>query len=229
VSYFRAIIGSSATARDRSKNIFAMNVLIFDSLLSVAHLTRSLLLARGHRAAAVADPEEAARMLTTSLFDALVIGPGGAPEEFADFVQSEYPQLPIVLAGVPVSVPPVGQIAAVLPAPLSARKLIGAFIRLERRREERVRSLPVALAADGLSVACRLADLRPDAMLLCGESDDFHRYFEAPRPRVEAVVAGLPLAGEVVESAVEGPLRLRRVAVKLEGEAARDILVSLLK
>lgn len=168
-------------------------------------------------------------MLTTSLFDALVIGPGGAPEEFANFVQEEFPGLPIVLAGVPVAVPPAGQIAAVLPAPLSARKLVGAFLRLEREREARVRGLPVQVAADGLAIACRLANLTPESMLLCGESDDFHRYFEAGPARVDAVVAGLPLSGQVVESEVEGPLRLRRVAVKLEGESARDILVGLLK
>src|SRR5688572_33069932 len=99
----------------RGRNTFAMNVLVFDSPVSVAHVVRSLLLSRGHRAAVVSDVEEAARMLTTSLFDALIIGPNGAPEEFANFVQDEFPQLPIVLAGVPVAVPPGGQIAAVLP------------------------------------------------------------------------------------------------------------------
>lgn len=206
-----------------------MNILVFDSPVSVAHVVRSLALSRGHRAAVASDPEEAGRMLTTSLFDALVIGPGGAPEDFANFVQEEFPQLPIVLAGVPFSVPAGGQIAAVLPSPLSARKLVGAFLRLERERDARVRRLPVQVAADGLSIACRLADLTPESMLLCGESDEFHRYFEEPRARVDALVAGLPLTGQVVETDVEGPQRLRRVAVKLEGERAREILVGLLK
>ena len=207
-----------------------MNILIFDSPVSVAHVTRSLLLSRGHRAAVIGDAEEAARMLTTSLFDALVIGPGGAPEEFANFVQEEFPQLPIVLAGVPVAVPAGGQIAAVLPAPLSARKLVGAFIRIERERDARVRGLPVQLSGDGLAIACRLADLTPESMLLCGESDEFNRYFEAAPARVDALVAGRPLSGRVVETDVEsGPLRLLRVAVKLEGESARDILAGLLK
>jgi len=207
-----------------------MNVLIFDSPVSVAHVTRSLLLARGHRAAVVSDAEEGARMLTTSLFDALVIGPNGAPEEFANFVQDEFPQMPIVLAGVPVAVPAGGQIAAVLAAPISARKLIGAFIRIERERASRVRSLPVQIAGDGLAISCRLADLTPESMLICGESDEFNRYFEASPSRVDAVVAGLPLSGQVVDTDIEaGPLRLLRVAVKLQGDAARDILAGLLK
>lgn len=206
-----------------------MNVLVFDSPVCVSHVVKSLLLARGHRAAVCADPEEGARMLTTSLFDVLVIGPGGAPEEFANFVQEEFPQLPIVLAGVPVAIPAGGQIAAVLPAPLSARRFVSAFLRLERERHERVRRLPVQLAADGLSIACRLGDLTTDAMFLCGESDEFNRYFDASPSRVEALVAGTPLQGEVTASDVEGPLRTRRVAVKLEGGRAREILAQLLK
>lgn len=207
-----------------------MNVLIFDAPVCVAHVVKSLLLARGHRAAPVADADEAARMLTTCLFDALVIGPCGVPEAFADFVQSEFPSLPIVLAGVPVAIPPVGQIAAVLPAPLSARKLMSAVIRLERERHARVVRLPVQIAAEGVGIACRLAELTTDTMLLCGESDEFHRYFdEAPRPRLEAVVAGTPLAGEVTASEVEGPQRLRRVAVRIDGARAREVLVQLLK
>ena len=207
-----------------------MNVLIFDAPVCVAHVVKSLLLARGHRAALAADADEATRMLTTSLFDALVIGPCGAPEAFADFVQTEFPSLPIVLAGVPVAVPPVGQIAAVLPAPLSARKLVCAVVRLERERQDRVARLPVQLATDGVGIACRLAELTTDTMLLCGESDEFHRYFdETPRPRLEAVVAGTPLCGEVTASEIEGPQRLRRIAVKLEGDRARDVLVQLLK
>ncbi|HEX7900427.1 MAG TPA: hypothetical protein VF950_21845 [Planctomycetota bacterium] len=207
-----------------------MNVLIFDSPVSVAHVARSILLSRGHRAAVASDAEAAARMLTTSLFDVLIIGPGGAPEEFANFIQDEFPQLPIVLAGVPVAVPPGGQIAAVLPAPLSARKLVGAFIRLEREREARVRGIPVQIAGDGLAIACRLADLTPESMLLCGESDEFNRYFEASPARVDALVAGRPLSGQVVETDLDtGHVRLLRVAVKLEGESARDILAGLLK
>ena len=206
-----------------------MNVLVFDAPVAIAHVAKSLLLSRGHRAAISSDAEEAARMLSTTLFDALVIGPGGAPEAFAEFIQEEVPQLPILLAGVPVDVPPAGQIAAVLPAPLSARRFLGAFARLERERAERLRRLPVAIAADGLAIACRLADLTPETMLLCGESDEFHRYFQASPARVEALVAGTPLAGEVTKTEVEAPLRLRRVALRLEGEAAREVLSALLK
>ncbi len=206
-----------------------MNVLVFDAPVCVAHVVKSLLLARGHRAAVVGDAEEAARMLTTSLFDALVIGPCGAPEEFANFVQDEFPQLPIVLAGVPVAIPPGGQITAVLPAPLSARRFVSAFLRLERERFDRVRRLPVQIAAEGVSIACRLADLTADSMQICGESDEFNRYFDASPARLEAVVAGTPLAGEITASELEGPLRIRRVAVKLDGDRAREILVQLLK
>ncbi|HYF00107.1 MAG TPA: hypothetical protein VEJ18_14400 [Planctomycetota bacterium] len=206
-----------------------MNVLVYDAPVSIAHLVKSLLLSRGHRAAVSSDPEEAARMLSTTLFDALVIGPAGAPEAFAEFVQDEFPQMPVLLAGVPVAVAPAGQIAAVLPAPLSARRLLAAFARLERERADRLRRLPVAIASEGLSIACRLADLTPETMLLCGESDEFHRYFQAGPARVEALVAGTPLAGEITRTEVDAPLRLRHVALRLEGERAREVLATLLK
>jgi CheY-like chemotaxis protein len=206
-----------------------MNVLVFDDARGVASVVKSLLLARGHRVAVASDPEEAARMLATSLIDVLVFGPTGAPEEFAAFVQDEFPQLPVVLAGVPVAVPADGPVAAVLPAPLSARRLLSAFARLERDRAERLRSLPVVVAADGVSIACRLADLTPETMLICGESDEFHRHFDDAPARLEATVAGTAVHGAVTSSAIEGPLRLRRVAVKIEGEGAREVLAALLR
>ena len=206
-----------------------MNVLVYDDAAGVASVVKSLLLARGHRVAVARDPEEAARMLATSLLDVLVFGPAGAPEEFVLFVQEEFPQLPVVLAGVPVAVPADGAVAAVLPAPLSARRLLTAFARLERERAERLRSLPVTLAGDGVSIACRLADLTPETMMICGESDEFHRHFDDSPARLEALVAGRAVRGEVTSTQVEGPLRLRRVAVKIEGEGAREVLASLLR
>jgi CheY-like chemotaxis protein len=206
-----------------------MNILVYDDPPTVARIVKSLLLARGHRVAVGSDPEEAARMLATTLIDALVIGPCGTPEAFARFVEEEFPQLPVVLAGVPVEVPAGGAVAAVLPAPISARRLLSAVARIERARAEKLRRLSVTVASDGVSIACRLADLTPESMLLCGESDEFHRHFESPRARLEAVVEGTPVAGEVTSTELEGAHRLRRVAVRLEGDGARAVLAQLLR
>lgn len=208
-----------------------MNVLIYDAPMSVCHLVKSLLLTQRHRAAISTEPEDAILKLETGLFDILVFGPAGAPAEMAEHVEREFPNLPVVLAGVPVQVPCAGQVAAVLPSPISAQRLVNAFIRIDRWRHNRLRQLPCQLAGqDGVSVLCRLADLSVDSLVVAGESDDFARHFGSSMPRrIEARVGDTMLSGEVTREEVDSVQRLRRVAVKLDGENAREILVKLLK
>jgi hypothetical protein len=206
-----------------------MNVLVYDSPVTVAHFIKALLLPQNHRVAFASDATEAALKLDTGLFDVLAIGPAGAPKELADHVQSEFPQLPVVLAGVTGEAEPAGQVAAVLSAPLSAQKTLSTFVRLEREREGRIRQLPVEVSGDGVSIACRLAGLTADTMMIAGESDEFHRYFGASPRRIQALVAGTPVVGDVAWNESRVPDRVRRVGLKLDGAGARDVLVRLLK
>jgi hypothetical protein len=208
-----------------------MNVLIYDAPMSVCHLVKSLLLTQKHRAAISTVPEEAILKLETGLFDILVFGPAGAPAEMAEHVEREFPSLPVVLAGVPVQVPCAGQVAAVIPSPISAQRLVNAFIRIDRWRQSRLRQLPCQLAGnDGVSVLCRLADLSADSLVVAGEADEFLRHFGSTMPRrIEARVGDTMLAGEVTREETDNVQRLRRVAVRIEGDNVRELLVKLLK
>ena len=206
-----------------------MNVLVYDSPVSIARLVRSLLRPQGHRVSISTEPSDALEKLATSLFDALVIGPEGAPLELAEILERDFPNLPVILAGVEVEVPPSGQVAAVFPAPLSARRLLATIARLDQQRLEQIRALPVQLAVDGLSISCRLADLTPETMVLAGESDEFQNYFSASPRRVEARVGGVELGGEVASIQNDLPRHVRQVGVRLEGSQAREILAALLK
>jgi len=208
-----------------------MNVLIYDAPKTVCHLVKSLLLTQKHRAAISVEPEDAILKLETGLFDILVFGPAGAPAEMAEHVEREFPNLPVVLAGVPVQVPCAGQVAAVIPSPLSAQRLVNAFIRIDRWRHNRLGQLPCQLAGqDGVSVLCRLADLSADSLVVAGEQDDFLRHFGSSMPRrIEARVGDTLLAGEVTREEIDTVQRLRRVAVKIDGDRAREVLVKLLK
>jgi hypothetical protein len=208
-----------------------MNVLIYDAPMSVCHLVKSLLLTQKHRAAISTEPEDAILKLETGLFDILVFGPSGAPAEMAEHIEGEFPNLPVVLAGVPVQVPCAGQVAAVIPSPISAQRLVNAFIRIDRWRQQRLRQLPCQLASqDGVAVLCRLADLSADSFVVAGEADEFLRHFGSSMPRrIEARVADTILSGEVTREETDPVQRLRRIAVKLDGDRAREILVKLLK
>jgi len=208
-----------------------MNVLIYDAPKTVCHLVKSLLLTQKHRAAISVEPEDAILKLETGLFDILVFGPGGAPAEMAEHIEREFPNLPVVLAGVPVQVPCAGQVAAVIPSPISAPRLVNAFIRIDRWRLQRLRQIPCQIAGqDGVSVLCRLADLSPESLVVAGEADEFLRHFGSSMPRrIEARVGDTLLAGEVTREETDPVQRLRRVAVKIEGDRAREVLVKLLK
>lgn len=208
-----------------------MNVLIYDAPKTVCHLVKSLLLTQRHRAAISTEPEDAILKLETGLFDILVFGPSGAPAEMAEHIEREFPSLPVVLAGVPVLVPCAGQVAAVIPAPISAQRLVNAFIRIDRWRQQRLRQLPCQLAGqDGVSVLCRLADLSVDSFQVAGEADDFARHFGTAMPqRIQARIADTILSGEVTREEIDPVQRLKRVAVKVDSDGARDLLIKLLK
>ena len=207
-----------------------MNILIFETPpVAVARLVRSILRVDGFRVSISHDAEDAIRKLDTSLFDALCFGPAGAPQPLADHIQAEFPRLPVVLAGMPAALKPQGQIAAVLPEPLSARSLTAAFRGVRRRRHERIEGLPVEVMSDSVSIACRLADLTPETMVLAGESDEFHRYFGGAGMKVRARVWGTDVGGKVARTGTDLPRRMRRVDVKLEGPGARAVLLKLVK
>jgi hypothetical protein len=207
-----------------------MNVLIYDAPKTVCHLIKSLLLTQKHRAAISTEPKDAILKIETGIFDILVFGPAGGPAEMVDHIEREFPGLPVVLAGLPVHVPCLGQVAAVIPAPISAQRLINAFVRIDRLRQERLRRLTCHLAIpDGVSVACRLAELTPDSLVIAGESDEFLRVFGSAMPRrIEALISDTVLSGEVTREETDTTRRLRSVAVKLEGEGARGVLRKLL-
>lgn len=200
-----------------------MNVIIYDTPPGIPSFIASLLRAARHRVSRTTDPEDAKLKISTTLFDALVLGPSGAPRELADFIEAEFSDLPIILAGVPVEVPAAGQVAAVLPAPLCAERMAAAFRRLDSRRRERLSKLPVALADEGVSISCRMADLVEDTMVLAGESDEFQRYFGGGPRRVKASVLGVPLDGEVSRADRGEFQRVRRVDVRLEPASAKEL------
>lgn len=206
-----------------------MNVLIFDAPVRVGHLARSLLRSLGHRVSLSDDPDDAKAKLNTSLFDAVAIGPAGAPEELAEFLETEFPRLPVVLAGAPVEVPPQGPVVAVLREPLSPRRLASAFRRIEADRRRRLADLPVTLAAEGLSIACRLAELTPESMVLAGDSDAFRAYFGASPRRVQALVSDTRVEGDVLASDARAFRRVSRVDVRVDGPGARTVLTHLLR
>lgn len=206
-----------------------MNVLVYDVPCAVARLVRAILRSLGHRVSLAPDGPEAATKLRTSLFDAVVLGPAGAPESLARLLENEFSAIPVVLAGVPFAVPPAGQVAAVLPAPLSPVQLVGTFRRLQRAREERLRKLSVELeCGDGLAIACRLAEFSPETLVLAGESDEFHRYLESSPGHLQARVAGRRLAGDVLAVEADPVRRTHRVAVRVSPEGVREVLLGLL-
>jgi hypothetical protein len=205
-----------------------MNVIIYDAPPGITRFIASLIRAAGHRVSATADAEDAKLRISTTLFDAIVLGPSGAPRELADFIEAEFSHLPVVLAGVPVEIPAAGQVAAVLPAPLSAERLASTLRRLDFRRRERLSKLPVALDGEGVSISCRMADLAENTMVLAGESDEFQRYFGTGPRRVKISVLGVPVDGEVARADRGELLRVRRVDVRLEPASARE-LFSLLR
>ncbi|MBI4565101.1 MAG: hypothetical protein HY716_10460 [Planctomycetes bacterium] len=110
-----------------------MNLLVYDHPPSVGRLLRSVLTGLRYRVSLSETPEDAIRKLDTGLFDALILGVDGAPTMLADHLESEWPTLPILLAGVAKPVPREDPIVAVLPRPLRITELYRSLRELERR------------------------------------------------------------------------------------------------
>ena len=146
-----------------------MNILVYDDQNTVGHLVRAALGGRHHRVSLCEDPVEAQLKLDTALFDALVIGPGGAPKELADHIEAEWPAMPIILAGMPGEAPVCDPIVAVLPAPLSITDLAAAIRGLERREAQQRRQMydmPVDVIAGDKRLACRVVIAGKDTLFL---------------------------------------------------------------
>ena len=110
-----------------------MNFLVHDDPPAVGRLVRSALAGRKHRVSVAESAGETRRKLETGLFDALVIGAGGAPRGLAEFLEAEWPELPLVLAGVERDIPCAGPIVAVLSRPIRLEALREAVRALETR------------------------------------------------------------------------------------------------
>src|SRR5262245_14720175 len=103
-----------------------LNVLVFDWDGSIGPLVRAALATGGRRVSLESNPQSARVKLETALFDTLVIGPSGMPQELAEYVETEWPAMPVVLAGVDHELPPQGRVVAVLSRPLSVERLTAA-------------------------------------------------------------------------------------------------------
>src|SRR5688572_5485808 len=133
-----------------------MNILVHDDPPAVGRLVRAALAGRSHRASIAASAEEAHRKLETGLFDALVIGAGGASREIAELLESEWPELPLVLAGVERDVPIGGPIVAVLTRPIRLDALRAAVRALEARFPAKTSDLEAVLVAAGVPIPGRV-------------------------------------------------------------------------
>ncbi|HKS17480.1 MAG TPA: hypothetical protein VJU16_09230 [Planctomycetota bacterium] len=133
-----------------------MNILVHDDPPAVGRLVRAALAGRNHRASISSSADETRRKPETGLFDALVIGPGGVSRETADLLESDWPELPLVLAGVERDVPCAGPIVAVLPRPIRFEALRSAFRALDARRPAAGSDIEAVLVAAGVSIPGRV-------------------------------------------------------------------------
>ena len=160
-----------------------MNFLVYDDPPAISHLVRSALAARAHRASIATDIDDAMLKLDTGLFDAVIVGPSGAPLELADHLESQWAALPLILAGMENAIPCDGRLVAVLTRPLSLRALADAIRRAESvvHRADAGRLLNLVL--DGQHRECRV--LRRSAGHLLVEAPA-----GCPRPRSDEAVLG---------------------------------------
>jgi CheY-like chemotaxis protein len=197
-----------------------MNILVHDDPPAVGRLVRAALAGRRHRASLAASPDEALRKLETGLFDALVIGAGGASRELADRIESDWPELPIVLAGVERAVPFADPIVAVLPAPLRLEGLRAAIRALEARVSPAAPDIEAVLVAAGVSIPGRVVARHSGSLLFEPASD------VAPvgGARVTVRCGGSDLEADLVfaDAAPSGGARV--VAVRVGDAAAVDRL-----
>ena len=137
--------------------------------------------------------------------------------------------MPVILAGT-VNTESASKIPleSVLDAPLSARRLISAVRRMEANRRSRIEKMPAEVAEENLSIACRLADLTANTLVLCGESDEFRRWVGTSPARVQALIAGTPLQGDVTSTGTSRFQHTPQVGIRLRDGAARPLLAQLL-
>lgn len=180
-----------------------MNLLAYDESRTLLHFARSVLLGLGERVSISVEPADARSKLDTGLFDAILIGPSGAPREFAEHLDAAFPELPVIVLGVPHAVEPAGRIRAVLERPLSVSRLVSAVLRLRHERVEApAAAWPVIVAAGGDRIECRATRLAGASLLLEPVPDraaaDFGAFFSRHAGgRIAAESGGRSIAGEV--------------------------------
>jgi len=189
-----------------------MNILVHDDPPAVGRLVRAALAGWTHRASIAASAEEARRKLDTGLFDALVIGAGGASREIAEFLESEWPDLPLVLAGVERDVPLAGPIAAVLTRPIRLDDLRAAVRALEARIPSKGAAIEAELVAAGVPIRGRVVS-RVRASLLFEPSTQARIVASS---RVSVRRAGTDVDAELVFADA------RFVAVRVDDAAALE-------
>lgn len=146
-----------------------MNLLVYDEPATVRHLIRATAASRGHRVSLSAGVDEARLKLDTGLFDAVVLGAGGAPRALAEHLEAEHPATPLILAGVAHAIECIEPIAAVLPRPLRLSAFHAALRSLEARiARERgaLHELPVDLVLGERRLACRVIRRASGRLLL---------------------------------------------------------------
>ena len=204
-----------------------MNILVFDDRNAITHVVRAALAGGRHRVSISTTAEDARLKVDTALFDALVIGPGGAPRELADHVEKEWPALPLVLAGVSGDVPVADPIVAVLKAPLRIEALIGAVRKLESREaagRRKIYDMPLDVIAGERRLRCRVVLAGKETLLL----ERLQVEGEEPGDLRGERFVSLSRFGETVESAVafaeHSPRGLKYLGVRLDGDSARRVL-----
>jgi len=159
-----------------------MNFLIYDEQDSLSVLVRSVISGAGHAASLSTDTSDALLKLRTALFDAVVIGPGGAPAKLARHLDEEMPHLPILLLGVDGEIPQMDRIHAALPSPVNLGALAAAARRLENASGMTAPSgMPVSISFDGLQVLCEAERVTRGGMIVRhqGLTEDFHSFFRS--------------------------------------------------
>jgi DNA-binding response OmpR family regulator len=200
-----------------------MNILVHDDPPAVGRLVRAALAGRVHRSSIAASPGEARRKLETGLFDALVIGAGGASREIADLLETEWPDLPLVLAGVERDVPIVGPIVAVLTRPIRLDALQAAVRALEARVPAKGSDLEAVLVAAGVKIPGRVVARGRGSLLFEPSSET--ALVESPRVTVSR--AGTDVDAELVFADAAPRGGSRYVAVRVDDAEAFDRFVSI--
>jgi len=199
-----------------------MNILVYDDPRTLGHLVRSALAGRRHRASIAITVDEARLKLETGLFDALVIGPCGASRELADLLESDWPELPLVLAGVEREVPCAGPIAAVLTRPIHLEALRRAVRALEARVSTPSSDVEAELVMAGVPVPGRLVGRGRGSFLFEPSSDAAL----ADGTRVTVRCAGTDLDADLVFADAAPRGGSRYLGIKVGDAAAFEKFVS---